>query len=276
MKKEKVHWTGERLETFVYNQNTIEHLHRYAIALQLVSGKSVLDIACGEGYGSNILAQKAKNVLGVDVDSECVKSAKKKYVQDNLSFLSGSTSKIPANDETFDVVVSFETIEHHDKHDEMLMEIKRVLKKNGILIISTPDKLYYSDNTEFKNEHHVKELYKDEFKGLINNYFNHSCFFYQKADLMSVVIPETDPDSFAYVSGDYKSVVFDGDFEGVYVIAVASDHEISFNQMSVFNDPLIYKDVIKQLINGLYTSNAYKIGSFILKPFRVLRRLLNK
>lgn len=64
----KKNWTGERLETFVLNDSTIEHLHRYAIAKELAQGKHVLDIACGEGYGSNLLASSARFVDGVDID----------------------------------------------------------------------------------------------------------------------------------------------------------------------------------------------------------------
>lgn len=62
-------WTGERLETFVFNETTIEHLHRYAIAMEFCSGKTVLDIACGEGYGSNLLSAKATHVTGMDADA---------------------------------------------------------------------------------------------------------------------------------------------------------------------------------------------------------------
>jgi len=60
-------WTGERLETHILNVITIEHLHRYALALPHSTGKIVLDIACGDGYGSNLLARNAVSVIGVDI-----------------------------------------------------------------------------------------------------------------------------------------------------------------------------------------------------------------
>src|ERR1035438_3461036 len=112
----KKNWTGERLETHIYNYNTIEHLHRYAMATQLVTDKIVLDIASGEGYGSNLLSKFSKKVYGVDISAETIELASKKYLKNNLQFKVGSTSNIPIPDNTIDVVVSFETIEHHNQH----------------------------------------------------------------------------------------------------------------------------------------------------------------
>src|SRR3569832_184980 len=105
-------WTGERLESFVLHDATIEHLHRYALAKEFVQGKKVLDIACGEGYGSNLLAEAAEMVQGVDIDESIIAKAKNKYTAKNLRFAGGSVEKIPFDASSFDVVVSFETLEH--------------------------------------------------------------------------------------------------------------------------------------------------------------------
>ena len=145
-------WTGERLETFVFNDNTVEHLHRYAITIDYIKGKTVLDIASGEGYGTNLLSKYAEKVFGVDIDETSIELAKKKYSSKNLEFKIGRADLIPLEDSSMDVVVSFETLEHHDKHQEMMLEIKRVLKPGGILIMSTPDKKYYTDTySQVKN-----------------------------------------------------------------------------------------------------------------------------
>jgi 2-polyprenyl-3-methyl-5-hydroxy-6-metoxy-1,4-benzoquinol methylase len=88
-------WTGERLETFVINEAMIEHLHRYAIARDYVKDKIVLDIACGEGYGSNLLAENATAVTGIDIDGHD-QPCFKKYIKDNLSFAEGKIEDIPA------------------------------------------------------------------------------------------------------------------------------------------------------------------------------------
>src|SRR6478672_7942172 len=125
----------ERLETFGINSTSIEHLHRYAITMALVKGKTVLDIACGEGYGTYFLAQNATNILGVDIDAPTIQKAKQKYIRPNLEFRAGSALAIPEKDNSFDVVVSFETLEHVVEHGTMMGEIKRVLKPKGMLII---------------------------------------------------------------------------------------------------------------------------------------------
>ena len=75
--------------------------------------------------------------------------------------------KIPLDDDSVDLVISFETIEHHDKHHEMMAEIRRVLAPEGILMLSSPDKKYYSDIPKFQNSYHIKELYFEEFKDLV-------------------------------------------------------------------------------------------------------------
>jgi 2-polyprenyl-3-methyl-5-hydroxy-6-metoxy-1,4-benzoquinol methylase len=160
----------ERLTTDLFTMSSVEHLHRYAIAADLCRGKDALDIASGEGYGSNLLAKVAKSVVGVDISSEVIKQASVKYARANLTFRDGAADAIPLGDSSVDVVVSFETLEHHDKHEGMLAEIKRVLRPDGIMIISTPDKLFYSDVTGYRNAYHVKELYLDEFKALIERF----------------------------------------------------------------------------------------------------------
>jgi SAM-dependent methyltransferase len=104
--------TGERLMTDNRSHNLAEHLHRYAIALQFAHGRSVLDIASGEGYGSHLLAGRASVVFGVDVAADAVAHAAHKYRRDNLRYLQGSGTSIPLDDHSVDLVVSFETIEH--------------------------------------------------------------------------------------------------------------------------------------------------------------------
>ena len=130
-------WTGERLTTQATNSTVSHHLHRYALAIELSTDKNVLDIACGEGYGSNFLAKNANSVIGIDIDSATINHAKNKYIKQNLTFIKGSAHKIPVIDNTIDLAVSFETIEHHDKHVEMLLELKRVLKPDGIVHLKT-------------------------------------------------------------------------------------------------------------------------------------------
>lgn len=166
-------------------QIALEHWHRYLIAEKYCKNKAVLDIACGAGYGSHHLAKTAKHVTGVDISEESIEYARGKYRKDNLDYLTGSVENIPVADTSIDVIVSFETIEHiaADLQKCFMEEARRVLKHDGILIISTPDKLYYTDKKGDKNHFHIKEFYESEFVAFLNSHFKYvsyakqSCFF---------------------------------------------------------------------------------------------------
>lgn len=148
-----------------------EHWHRYALASELVKGRRVLDAACGEGYGSALLASGATTVDGVDLSSQAIEHARKRYVADNLRFLTASVTRIPVRDNSFDAIVSFETLEHLSQQSQMLTEFSRVLDSRGFLMISSPDRATYSDASGYTNEYHVKELYRDELMTLLKAHF---------------------------------------------------------------------------------------------------------
>ena len=157
-----------------------EHFHRYAWARGLVEGLDVLDCACGEGYGSRILAEAARSVHGVDIDAETVEHARKRYATEGLAFTRASALELPFDDDRFDAVVSFETLEHLAGHDELMSEFRRVLKPGGFLLMSSPDRKTYSDDTGFENEFHVRELYRDQFEALLAKHFPNFRLFGQK------------------------------------------------------------------------------------------------
>jgi glycosyltransferase involved in cell wall biosynthesis/SAM-dependent methyltransferase len=166
--------TGERfLPESMSGEIALEHQHRYHLAAGLAKGRDVLDVASGEGYGAALLASVASSVIGVDVDADAVEFATEKYASraTNLRFATGSCSALPLADASVDLVVSFETIEHHDQHEAMLAEIKRVLRSNGVLVISSPDRHEYSEVPGYRNPYHVKELYREEFEALLGRHF---------------------------------------------------------------------------------------------------------
>ncbi len=274
----KKKWSGERLETYIYSRDSIEHLHRYAIVTNYIKDKIVLDIASGEGYGSNIMSKKASFVYGVDIDNTAVQGAKLKYINNNLEYLTGSTSDIPLKDNSVDVVVSFETIEHHGKHDEMMAEVKRVLRPNGILIISTPDKLYYSDERKFNNQFHIKELYKQEFVDLISKSFSEIQLLTQKyTNGNSVIQDEITNNELQIFSGNYTKIT-DVIIDPLYIIAIASESVFEKQKLTVFDGSQItaeeFKiqiDNFKIQINKIYSSNSYKFGHLILSPFKFIK-----
>lgn len=180
-------FTGERFHPECLREIWYEHYHRYVMASSMVQGKKVLDLACGEGYGSAILAESAASVLGVDISSEAIGHARARYSRDNLSFQEASATAIPLADDTIDVVVSFETLEHLTEQEAMLTEFRRVLKADGVLIISSPDRKAYSDDRDYENEYHVAELYRDEFDRLLARFFPASRVLGQKLLFASLI-----------------------------------------------------------------------------------------
>jgi len=174
------HRPGERFLPENTGQIRAEHLHRYMLCAPLADGAEVLDVASGEGYGSSLLARRATSVVGIDVDEFAVNSARRKYASRNLRFLQGSASALPIPDRSIDLITSFETIEHLEEQEAMLDEFARVLRSEGVLVISSPNKRQYSDLANFSNPYHVRELYFDEFDRLLRDRFAHISYFGQR------------------------------------------------------------------------------------------------
>lgn len=222
-------FTGERFLPDCEREIWYEHFHRYTMALCFVADKNVLDAACGEGYGSHVLAQKAASVVGVDLSEPAIQHANKHYQQANLKYIQSNVLAMDLADDSFDVVVSFETLEHLTEHDELMREFKRVLKPDGVLLISTPDKREYSDKTGFNNEYHFKELYQHEFKALLQNSFENSHWYGQKLMFNSSIwrLDETNDRTFECLQFDFmdqtKRVVNRPLFNPMYFIVAASD-----------------------------------------------------
>ena len=182
-------FTGERFLPECAGEMVYEHWHRYLIAQQHVKGLRVLDVASGEGYGSHLLSRHAASVVGVDVSSEAVTHAVSRYAATNLEYVAASCVQIPEPNASFDVIVSFETIEHITEHEAFLHEVDRLLAPGGLFIISSPNRPEYSDRTGYKNEFHVKELDRAELKALLDPRFPAQRWFAQRAAFHSMVWP---------------------------------------------------------------------------------------
>ena len=182
-------FTGERFLPECAGEMVYEHWHRYLIAQQYVKGLRVLDVASGEGYGSHLLALHAASVVGVDVSATAVAHSNARYVAANLNYVAASCVNIPAPDASFDVIVSFETIEHITEHEAFLREVDRLLAPDGLFIISSPNRPEYSDRTGYKNEFHLKELDRTELKTLLDPHFPAQQWFAQRAAFHSMVWP---------------------------------------------------------------------------------------
>ena len=175
-------FTGERfVPAAISGEIAVEHFQRYRAMRGLVQGRRVLDLACGEGYGSAILAETAQQVLGVDIDADTVAAAQQRYVAENLQYRRGSATEIPLPDHSVEVVISFETIEHinGEQQQQFLAEVRRVLVPEGLFVVSTPDRKIYSDDRQYHNHFHVKEFYRQEFADFLTGYFSQVQFLQQ-------------------------------------------------------------------------------------------------
>jgi len=277
---EEVEFTGERFIPSKRGAIEFEHLHRYHLAKALVKDKKVLDVACGEGYGSNILAELAETVTGVDICEITISNAKTNYTKNNLEFHSGNMSDIPMADSSVDIVISFETIEHGDKHEEFMKEIKRVLKPEGFLIISSPDKLEYTDIPSFSNSYHVKELYLDDFKVLLSKYFKNTQILGQRVVYGSLIVNESKPSHFDNFILKNSSIEKDSKLlHPIYDIAICSDTEIapmpsSFWEQNNAEDPLNQIDELNNKINDL-NNKTNELSAMLAKEKNILQEMLS-
>ena len=276
----ELEFTGERLVPGIYGKIAAEHLHRYALCFDFVKGKKVLDIASGEGYGSNLLARHAQEVIGVDISQEAVVHANKKYSNKNLVFHVGSVLEIPCEAEVFDVVVSFETIEHISDHRKMIAEIKRVLKPDGLLIISTPEKAVYSDQANYSNPFHEKELYEEEFVQILSEQFQFLQIGYQKFLSGSYMqVPNGFNNQPKILSGDFKEIQQHKNLNQEYLIAICSNFQIEQILTSTF---FISEDLEKNEFEELVASEVkkfksglrYRLADILFKPWDILKSVL--
>jgi len=171
-----VEFTGERVIPGQVNDDLwSEHLARYAFARRYASGKRVLDAGCGTGYGSAELAQSAVAVTGVDISADAIEYASASYPIPGVRFLESSCTAIPAPPESFDLVVAFEVIEHLTDYRAFLSECARVLTREGLFIVSSPNKRYYAETRAATgpNPFHEHEFEAGEFVHELEQVFSH-------------------------------------------------------------------------------------------------------
>ena len=225
-------FNGERFTSAKSGQIEIEHVHRYLLAREFCRGKDVLDVASGEGYGSALLSQVARSVVGVDLDEGSITHAKVSYARPNLRFCVGDARQIPLAEKSVDIVVSFETLEHLAEHDIFLDEIQRVLRPGGALIISSPERDVYCPPGRDPNPFHVRELSNEELESVLARRFKHVGLYGQRMLLGSAIVPLRSknpggvPTTFER-RGDAELEGSIGLPRAMYVVAVASDERIA-------------------------------------------------
>jgi ubiquinone/menaquinone biosynthesis C-methylase UbiE len=151
-----------------------EHLHRYNQALLYIGPDDVvLDIACGTGFGTDILARHTKGkVTGGDIAADAIEDCRKTWKKENLEFRVLDGTKLDFKEAHFDKIVSFETIEHTGQYREMIAEFARVLRPGGQLILSTPNRQVSSPDGIIENPFHIQEFTYDELKQLLEASFS--------------------------------------------------------------------------------------------------------
>jgi len=217
--------TGERIVPWARDAQVVyEHYHRYLWTRPLVAGRRVLDLGSGEGYGAALLAQTASTVTGIDIDERAVAHSAANYP--DVAFRVASVTDLSAfADDSFDAVVAFEVIEHVAEHDRVVAEIARVLAPGGLVVMSTPERGAYSDDRDFTNPYHVRELTQDEFTALLRGRFATVALFAQRA-MAGSRLEALDPAEghlavrIGRADEDWREV---GAPDPLYLVAVASD-----------------------------------------------------
>lgn len=242
-----IDWTGERCVPWAPAVALVyEHLHRYLWAAQLTRGQRVLDLGSGEGFGAAILADVATDVVGVDIDPAAVEHSQVNYARPGLTFQAASATDLSLFEPgTFDVVVAFEVIEHLAEQEQVMTEIRRVLREDGTLIISTPDREVSTASSGNQNPFHVQELSAEEFASLIGAHFEHVRLFGQsmvegsqinalEIDARAPIDARTINFVLARVGEDWRLAPA---FSSVCLLAVASDLPVEPPPVSTLADP---------------------------------------
>jgi len=229
--------TGERLIPDAYAGSLVlaEHLARYRLAARLAGGCDVLDAACGEGYGSAMLAAAgAASVVGLDIDAATVAHARETH---GIDAREGDVSRLPFDDGAFDLVVSFETIEHVAEPAAALDEFRRVLAPGGILVVSTPNTDEYLED----NPYHLHELTLTQFMEALEGRFGVVEMRYQQTFLTTAVLrePSLHSDDAQPLEAEFGKVAGVAPERALYGVAICSDTAIP----DVGGDVVIASDV---------------------------------
>ena len=186
MRELEISDSGERMIPDLHHEAVIyaEHMVRYLFAARFVRGRRVLDVASGVGYGADLLRSAgATEVVALDRSSEAVRYGEKHHSQFGPTYVLGDVESLPLQSGQFDVVVSFETIEHVADYRRFLAEVKRALRPDGLFIVSTPNRGIYPDGNPF----HTKEFTFDEFEGALKGHFRYAKTFSQHDWIASAV-----------------------------------------------------------------------------------------
>ena len=202
-----------------------EHEGRYRWAAALAAGRDVLDAGCGAGYGTGILAAAgARSVTGVDVSPEAVVAARGR-AGEGPRFFTGDLQELPFEDDSFDLVTCFEAIEHVPDPERVIDELRRVLRPDGLLAISTPNRGVYLPG----NPWHVHEYTAGEFERTLKRRFPSVRLYRQQARLATEILDDA---SYAAgrpeetLGGSVRRVIAGVPGSETYTLALAGSGEL--------------------------------------------------
>lgn len=163
-----------------------QHLARYEWASSYVGGRRVIEVACGTGYGAEILSSRsAAHFHGFDLSPEAVAAARRNCRRESVRFDVAEATQLPASDHSCDVFLSLETIEHLPDDRAFLTEVVRVLRPDGHFICSTPNRTMTNPGTALGqrpfNRHHLREYSQPELQSLFGSRFGQVEFFGQSS-----------------------------------------------------------------------------------------------
>lgn len=214
-----------------------EHLTRYLLAGALGRGKRVLDAGCGMAYGSKLVGEAgASSVVGIDVAPAPLEAATP-LMPANVTLQVADVRSLPFTDDSFDLVVCLEVIEHVDDPGTVIRELARVLGREGVLVISSPVQGVYPSG----NPHHLRELASEELGGLLAELFSHHALLRQDSRITSVITDyqlSYEPFSLAHDVRVHFGADLDAD-QATYCVAIASNESLpSFESVAVIGRDL--------------------------------------
>lgn len=211
------------------------HFSRYAISKNLVMGRRVLDIACGEGYGSYLLKQAgAERVVGVDISKESISKAERIFGQDGIEFKAIDAAGVDSlfSENEFDVVISIETIEHLTDPISFLECLKRITKPEGIIVLSCPNDHWYYPNDDQRNPYHERKYRLEDFQKLTTGVLGSNVRWSVGTGVFGFgSTPLTSEGNYSKIPGSWMSFM---DVGASYLVNGTAELETSATQCSYF------------------------------------------
>ena len=220
-------FTGERVIPGLVDTDLLnEHMARYRFAARFATGRTVLDAGCGAGYGT-VEFGDAASVTAIDISSEAVRLARAAFARPGVHFVQAECEALPFADESFELIAAFEVIEHLERWHDLLSEAIRVLTPSGILIVSTPNKVFYAESRAAagRNPFHCHEFEHDEFEAVLSQIFPHVRIWTQNHAQTIVFAPANPTGATLEAAGDTEPE------NGNFFVAACSRSPIDSNEV---------------------------------------------